>query len=124
MIKSRQLAKALYELSEDKTQNIEEKFLKFTEQRNLKAQLPQVLYHLEKIAEREKEKRGIVIEVAHSIKSDTIMNIKKHLKVENLSEVVRIKPELIGGFRAKYAGNIYDSSIETGLKKLEEIITK
>ena len=124
MIKSKQLARALYELSEDKTQHLEEKFFEFIEKTKLKAQLPQVLYHLEKIAEREKEKTGIQIEVAHVIKGDTIASIKKHLNAENLQEVVKIKKELIGGFRAKWGGVIYDSSIETGLKKLEEIITK
>ena len=124
MIKSRQLAKALYELGEEKMENLDAKFFDFIEKRKLQAQLPQVLYHLEKIAEREREKKGIQIEVAHEIKGDTIASIKKHLKAENLPEVLKIRKEIIGGFRAKWGGVIYDSSIETGLKKLEEIITK
>ena len=41
--------------------------------------------------EREKEKTGIQIEVAHEIKGDTIASIKKHLNAEKLPEVVKIK---------------------------------
>ncbi len=131
MIKSKQLARALYELSlghsptgeaEDKSEGLEKKFFDFIEKRNLKAQMPSVLYHLEKIIEQENEKKGIQIEIAHEIKHETIKNIKTFLKAEKLDEVVKVKKELIGGFRAKWGGVIYDSSIMTGLKKLQETI--
>lgn len=122
MIKSKQLAKALFELSEEKTKDLEKKFFDFIEKRNLKAQLPSVLYHLEKIIELDREKKGIQIETAHEIKQDTIKHIKTFLKAEDLPEVIKIKKELIGGFRAKWKGTIYDSSILTGLKKLQETI--
>ncbi|HNW71843.1 MAG TPA: F0F1 ATP synthase subunit delta [Candidatus Paceibacterota bacterium] len=123
MIKSKQLARALFELSEKKIENLDAKFFDFIEKRNLQAQLPSVLYHFEKIIEQDREKKGIQIEVAHEIKNDTVNGIKKYLKAENLPEVVKIKKELIGGFRAKWNGVIYDSSILTGLKKLEKNIT-
>mgnify|MGYP001431385335 CR=1 FL=1 len=51
MIKSKQLAKALYELEEEKRENLDANFFDFIEKRKLQAQLPSVLYHLEKIAE-------------------------------------------------------------------------
>ena len=122
MIKSKQLAKALFELSEEKTEGLDKKFFDFIEKRNLKAQIPSILYHFEKIIEQDREKKGIQIEVAHEIKHDTIKNIKTFLKADNLEEVIKIKKELIGGFRAKFGGVIYDSSIMTGLKKLQETI--
>jgi F0F1-type ATP synthase delta subunit len=122
MIKSKQLAKALYELSEEKLDNLDAKFFDFIEKRKLQAQLPSILYHFEKIAELDREKKGIQIEVAHSVKDDTIKQIKTFLKAEKLPEVIKMKKELIGGFRAKWGGNIYDSSISTGLKKLKEQI--
>ncbi len=122
MIKSRQLARALFELSESKTEHLDAKFFDFMEKRNLQAQMPSVLYHLEKITELDREKRGIQIETAHEIKPHTAHNIKKFLQVEDLHEVLKIKKELIGGFRAKYNGVIYDASIATGLKKLKESI--
>ena len=124
MIKSKQLAKALYELGEEKAENIDAKFFDFIEKRKLQAQLPSVLYHLEKIAELDREKKGIQIEVAHEIKNETIKHIKTFLKADHLPEVIKNKKELIGGFRAKWNGMIYDSSIKTGLKKLEETIIK
>ncbi|MFZ2072281.1 MAG: F0F1 ATP synthase subunit delta [Minisyncoccia bacterium] len=124
MIKSKQLARALYELSEENTKDLDKKFFDFIEKRNLKAQLPSVLYHLEKILEQNREKNGIQIETAHEIKSDTIKHIKTFLKAEKLPEVVKIKKELIAGFRAKWGGIIYDTSIMTGLKKLEEKIIR
>ena len=122
MIKSKQLAKSLYELAEENTANLDAKFFDFIERKNLKAQMPSILYHLEKIAILDKEKKGIQIEVAHDIKDDTLKQIKSFLKAENLPEVIKIKTELIGGFRAKWGGMIYDSSILTGLKKLKETI--
>jgi len=124
MIKSKQLAKAIFELSEDKVENLDAKFFDFIQKKNLLAQLPSVLYHLEKIIELDKEKKGIQIETAHEISHETTKNIKTFLKAEDLSEVIKIKKELIGGFRAKWDGKIYDASIKNGLKKLEEVIIK
>lgn len=122
MIKSKQLARALFELGEENTKDLEKKFFEFIDDKNLNAQIPSVLYHLEKIVSLDKTKKEIQIEVAHEIKEDTIKNIKQSLKAENLKENVVIKKELIGGFRAKYDGMIYDSSIMTGIKKLKEQI--
>ena len=124
MIKSKQLAKALFELFEEKTEDLDKKFLNFIKKGNLKAQLPSVLYHLEKIAEQDMQKRGIQIETAHEIKQDMVNQIKKFLKADDLEEVIKIKKELIGGFRAKWGGIIYDSSIMTGLQKLQKTIIK
>jgi F0F1-type ATP synthase delta subunit len=122
MIKSKQLAKALFELSEEKVKDLDKKFFDFIKNRNLQAQLPSVLYHLEKIIEFDKEKKGIQIETAHEIKNDTVKQIKSFLKAEDLPEVIKIEKELIAGFRAKWKGMIYDASIITSLKKLEEVI--
>lgn len=33
-----------------------------------------------------------------------------------------VEMKKIGGFRAKYGGHIYDASIQTSLRKLEEAI--
>lgn len=124
MIKSKQLAKALYELSEEKVANLDTKFLEFIERQNLKAQMSSVMYHLDKIIELDREKKGIIIETAHEIKEGTTHHIKTFLKANELPEVLKIKKELIGGFRAKWQGTIYDASIMTGLKKLKEEIIK
>jgi F0F1-type ATP synthase delta subunit len=122
MIKSKQLAKAIFELSQEKTENLDAKFFDFVEKKKLQAQLPSVLYHLEKIIEQEQEKNGIQIETAHEIKQDTVKHIKTFLKAEELPEVVKIKKDLIAGFRAKWKGTVYDASIKNSLKKLEEVI--
>jgi len=134
MIKSKQLARALYELSKEKdAQGLENKFFDFIQKRNLQAQLPSILYHLEKINELDREKHGIQIEVAHEIKHETVQKIKLFL-TENLParnathnvaggpEIVKVKKELIAGFRAKWHGVVYDASLQTGLKKLTEQI--
>jgi len=124
MIKSKQLAKAIFELSEEKVDNFEAKFFDFIEKRNLTTQLPSILIHLEKIIELEKEKKGIQIETAHEISHETTKHIKTFLKADELSEVIKINKDLIGGFRAKWNGKIYDASIKNSLKKLEEVIIK
>ncbi len=122
MIKSKQLAQALFELSEENTEGLDQKFFDFIEKRNLKGQMNSILYHLERITEKEKEKKGIQIEIAHEIKPETAKQIKSFLKAEHLDESLKIKKELIAGFRAKFGGKIYDASIMTGLKKLEKNI--
>ena len=124
MIKSKQLARSLYELAEENTQGLDAKFFDFIEKKKLNAQMPSILYHLEKISKLDKEKKGIQIEVAHELKADTVKQIKAFLKADHLPEVIKTKKELIGGFRAKWGGVIYDASISTGLKKLKEIIIK
>lgn len=130
MIKSKQLAQALFELTEEKVDNLDAKFFDFLEKRNLNAQMSSVLYHLERIVKLDLEKKGVQIEVAHVISKDTINKIKSFLEKKGNKgllqkpEIVKIKKELIGGFRTKYNGIIYDSSIVTGLKKLEEEIIK
>jgi F0F1-type ATP synthase delta subunit len=124
MIKSKQLAQALFQLSEEKVENLDAKFFDFIEKRNLTAQLPSILYHLEKITELDREKKGIQIETAHEISHETTKHIKTFLNAEDLPEVIKIKKELIAGFRAKWNGKIYDASIKNSLKKLEEIIIK
>lgn len=130
MIKSKQLAQALFELGEEKVENLDAKFFDFLDKKNLKAQMPSILYHLERITKLNQEKNGIQIEVAHSVSKETIDKIKSFLDKNNSTsgvskktEIVKIKKELVGGFRAKYDGIIYDSSIMTSLKKLEESIT-
>jgi F0F1-type ATP synthase delta subunit len=131
MIKSKQLAQALFELSQQKVDNLDAKFFDFLEKRNLKAQMPAVLYHLERIVKLDLEKNGIQIETAHAVSRETVDKIKSYLgkkvaeggvDLSKKQEVLKIKKELVGGFRAKYDGIIYDSSITTGLKKLEELI--
>ena len=122
MIKSKQLAQALFELSNEKVENVDTKFFDFIEKRNLQAQLPSILFHLEKITLQDQEKKGIQIETAHDISDATVKEIKSFLKAEHLSEVKKVKKELIAGFRAKWNGVVYDGSIQTGLKKLEEKI--
>ena len=124
MLKSKQLAQALFELSEEKIEGLDQKFFDFLEKRNLKGQLPKILFHLEKIEEQNREKKGIVIETAHEIKHETTKHIKTFLKADHLPETMKIKKELLAGFRAKWGGMIYDASIATGLKKLEETITR
>lgn len=124
MIKSKQLAQALFQLSEEKVENLDAKFFDFIEKRNLTAQLPSIVFHLEKIIELEKEKKGIQIETAHEISHETTKHIKTFLNAEDLPEVIKIKKDLIAGFRAKWNGKIYDASIKNSLKKLEEVIIK
>ena len=121
IIRSKQLARALFELSNGK-EDFSDKFLAFIKDKKLEAQLPSILYHYEKIVEQEREKNGIQIEVAHEISDKTISDIKTFLKAESLPEVVKNKKELIAGFRAKWGGMIYDASISTSLKKLKENI--
>src|SRR5690606_19611116 len=93
----------------------------------LLSQVPAILFHLEKIAEQENESKSIIIETAHNINQDTVQKIKQFMSLrvgdnKDLPEILKVKKELVAGFRAKQGGNIYDSSIMTGLQKLEEAI--
>lgn len=124
MIKSKQLAKALFELSKESIDDLDKKFFDFIKKRNLDSQIPSIFYHLEKINEREKEKVSIIIEAPHDLSQKTIENVKDFLQASNLPEVFKKNKDLIGGFRAKWRGNLYDASVSNSLKKLKEVIIK
>ncbi len=132
MIKSRQIAKALYDLNEEERftppspggASLAEKFLDFMKNTKLSAQIPAVLYHLEKIEKEAKEKKGVSIESAHELKGDTVKEIKNYLKAGEVDQTLKINKNLVAGFTAKWQGKFYDMSFATGLKKLEENIIK
>lgn len=123
MIKSKLLAKALFELVEEKAPDIEEKFFSFMKKNRLESQIPSVLYRLDKIIEQDREKRGVQIEVPHDLTDNTKKEIKKFLKAEHLDDYVKLRKDLIAGFRAKWDGKMYDSSLESALRRLEKSLT-
>jgi F0F1-type ATP synthase delta subunit len=122
MIKSKELARVLYELAREDTPDLWEKFSGFIKAKNLASQMPSVLYHFEKIVEAESEKRGVKIEVPHEVSGSTIQDIKEFLKAENLEETIEINKSLLAGFRARKAGVLHDFSFATALGKLKEQI--
>lgn len=124
MIKSKHLARAFFKLHEENNKDANVKFFDFIKKNNLTHQLPSILYHLEKIYEIESEKNFLKIETAHNIKTETILDIKKYLQINDLKDVVVIKEDLIAGFRAKWKGFMYDSSIENSIKKLQKEIIR
>lgn len=123
-IRSKHLAKALFDLSLSSEKNLEDKFLAFVKEKNLNAQLPAVLYRVEKLIEKESEKNGIKIEFAHTVSNDTVSNIKKFLEAEKLKEYIKLNKNILAGFRASFGGVVYDASFSSKLKKLQDSIIK
>ena len=124
MIKSKDLAKSFFQLAKEDTPDLVENFLKFAKENKLEAQLPSVLYRVEKLAEQDRETNGIQIETAHAVSKGTIDKIKSFLKAEDLKDYHKINKDILAGFRAKWGGKAYDASFHTSLKKLEHAITR
>lgn len=124
MIKSKDLAKAYFEMMIEEIPDLDQKFLTYIQQNKLEAQLPTIVYRLDKLIEQHEEKSGITIETPHKITESTVKKIKSFLKAEDLKEHIKENQDLIAGFRAKWGGQMYDSSFMTSLQKLQKSIAK
>ena len=67
-------------------------------------------------------KSKIKIETAHEIKAETVKKIKSFLRADELDHMVSVNKDLIAGFRTKWIGFMYESSVVTSLQKLEKKI--
>ncbi len=125
MTNYRHLSKAILSLAEGGHSDLSEKVLAFIKSRKMTSQIPTVIFYLDKITKEEKDKKAIQIEAAHEIKPEVTSQIKNFLKVDDSTvSLFRIKKELVSGFRVKCGGVVYDSSISSNLKRLEESLTK
>lgn len=129
MIRSQELAQALFlilkETESKKIDLVFKRFVDFVEKNNLISQLPTIIRYLESYNEKEKDNDTLFIESPFDV-SDVILNdIKDFVGVKRSTLIQRIiTPELIGGFRARYQGVIFDASIAYNLQVLKSRLIK
>ena len=79
--------------------------------------------HLVKIDQRSRTAR---VESASSLDNATQQSIQKHLAARygtTLAVQFDVRPELIGGLRVQVGSDVYDGSIRSRLRRLEETFT-
>lgn len=128
MISSKQLAEAIYKISNDaslKDEDTSVAVLNYIDTYNLQSLLPKVIRHLEDRKNKDLAWETLDIESGLSINDTIVDSIKMKLKA-NDAKVVKsgVNGELVGGFKATYKGVIYDASMKNQLQLLRNALTK
>lgn len=127
MVSSKNVARALYQLSKDKNLNIQvvlPAFFAYTEKYNLVPFLPNILKHLENFNTRDQGHNTLYIKSGLLIDKKITDDIKNFISQGQESAIkTEIDPRLIAGFVATYKGYIYDASIRNQLQLLKKELT-
>lgn len=124
MLKSKTIAEAIYKQGQgEKTGNIVESVVVFLTKHKMLSMLPNVLFHLTLIAERDKKKNECHFVLAHTVSKELAHATAKkiigeHVHADNI--FTKEDSELIGGFTLKHNGILYDASLKTKLDLLQE----
>jgi F0F1-type ATP synthase delta subunit len=128
MISSKNLAKAIYEISIKHKQNdamVLEAIMSYVEKYKLHSLLPKVIIYLEDKVNKNTKWNTLEVETGLEIENYLIEKIKQELKAEKAEKTTRnINKKLIGGFVASYRGFIYDASMYNQLQLLKKSLTK
>jgi len=125
MISSKNLAKALYRISEETSfgsDDILRSFMSYVDEYNLHSLMPKTIQYLEEFHKKDEKWKTVEIEFGYKIEDlEIIKNIKETIKAKINDHVLVIEnKELIGGFVAKHKGVIYDASINHQLQLLKK----
>ncbi len=125
MISSKNLAKALYKLSEENNftpEKILRSFMSYVDEYNLQPLLPKTIQYLEEFHKKKKKWNTVEIDFGYSIEDSKIVTqIKETIKANSDDDVsISEDKELIGGFVARHKGVIYDASIKNQLQLLKK----
>ena len=130
MIKSRTIAESLYAHhiahNGKDAQEMAQSLTSFLKRHHMVSSLPKILSHLKRIQEKDTVLRECNLTSSHELSKETMHNLVKGFLKEDAGEVhieSSVDPSLLGGFVLKQNGTIYDASIKTMLKKLEENLT-
>lgn len=130
MLKSRTIAESLYAYhiarpGED-TDEITHTLMSFLKRHHMVSSLPKILFHLKRIQEKDIVLRECKLTSSHELAKETVDILVKNIIDEDATELQVesfVDPSLIGGFILKQNGIIYDASIKSMLKKLEDNLT-
>lgn len=121
MISSKQISKAVISLtnSNDNSEEVLSKLLKFVKKYRLENSLPQILSNIKKEADKEKRNKTLFVETSHDISKDVLSKISNYVSVpENTTVSVSKNESLLGGFRAYFKDRKIDGSVDNALKRL------
>lgn len=122
MFSSKEIAKALIESAKDGAEvNILVKnFEKFLETNHLRALIPNIQKNIDTELQNLLRENSLEIKTSHDISKKTVEMIEKFVGKDGGAPTILEKDEgLLGGFRAKYKGRVYDGSVKNYLKELK-----
>lgn len=126
-ITSQNLAKALIVSLQGKMEpdKLSVRFQKFIEKNHLIGIVPKVVEKLDQELRLIESAASAKIEISHDISAKTKDLIEQLIRKDSKDKsVIEVNPELVGGFRAIYRGNVYDASIKNYLNELRRELTK
>lgn len=120
MIKSKEIAKALFSISqkEGDHKDLAKSFLNFAKEKNLTHLIPEVLHHLKIFSEKQKESETLNIKLSHEVGENSLLEIEKVMEASGAKRNIIIDKEIVGGFIAEYKGKILDATIKNQLTRL------
>ncbi|MCA9353833.1 F0F1 ATP synthase subunit delta [Candidatus Nomurabacteria bacterium] len=125
MISSKKLASYIYKERDSKDfDNFLDKLFSVLKKNNLFKIIPKVLEEIYKIDEKEKKKNKIKLYTSHKFGDETIKKILQKYDIDPKETEIIEENELIGGFILENKGKLYDASIKTNIRKLEEEILR
>jgi F0F1-type ATP synthase delta subunit len=126
-ITSRQFAQTLLAMVADGHFDIQKAvtlFTTFLEKNNLLALTPHIIRYLELEREKIQEENKFTIASPYKLHTSMVNDILKTFKSEHGAEVEKhADADLIGGIVVKHTGVVYDASIKTQLRKLQETLS-
>ncbi len=127
MIRSKELAKSIYEISkkEKLPASFFEALISELENRGLSYLLPSLEKRLRFYVDRDKNLSKLKVSFAKEPSKSSIENVQKFVGVTKDEVETDIDEGLLGGFIAEYDGKIYDGSLKRWIanlkKELQEI---
>lgn len=116
------IAKALYLLSKKNTPNhVFSALVEYVDKRHMQKHLPNILFHLKRMVDVEKDFNTTNIISAFSLHESSVNKIKQVINADKSSSVSLVVDKSVkGGFIVNYRGFMYDASVKRRLSKLKE----
>jgi F0F1-type ATP synthase delta subunit len=126
MITSRAMAKALISLVEDDgldARVVAEQFVDFARKNNIGNQLQHVLKGLKEEYQGRNDRNKVIIETAQPTSEATALSLVRFVAAPAKNPVERkVNSEIIGGFRVRSQGKLFDASFQNSLVRLKKLL--
>ncbi len=123
MIKARRIAQELYDhhvkTGGKDSARLMESLVEFLNKHHMLSFLPKIIFHLERIIENKKEMEECTVITAHPVNHAAVEHLLQTFVKDSKENQTQVDPDLIGGFKLKHKGIIYDGSLKTKLDLLQ-----
>lgn len=125
MISSRTLAETAIKLSrQPEAEQSMHNFLAFLSTNNFSLLIPQIVQHLKRIQERQKDDTCLHVYTAEKLSQEERIKLQSLVGAEDVSFTEHVDTSLIGGFSAFYDGYMYNGNLKDQVTQLQRMLIK